>query len=131
MNINNPAGFILELMKQPVWVIAWVSGLMVINLVSLVYWEHLLSKVILVIFMVQVVAMMGLYAVYGFSKILGGAHIAWVPLLFYILFTLTQYTGGFYNYLIVLSCFIGISLLFDGYDIHQYFKTKSNNKSKS
>ncbi|MGR6873130.1 hypothetical protein ACU6U9_12655 [Pseudomonas sp. HK3] len=127
--MKNPTGFITELFKQPFWVMVWVTGLMTVNLLSLAYWEHSLSQVIMAIFALQTVLMITLYMFYGFEKILGVAHFLWLPLLAYILYTINIYENDYFYYLIVLSFFIGISLVFDVYDVMTYFKKNNNIKS--
>lgn len=121
---RNPLGFFNELLDQPAWVRGWVFFLMVINMASLAFWSEPLAKLVLVAFMLSAMLMMGLYAVFGFERILGLGHVFWIPLLGYILLQLQQAEGLFAGYLIVLSLAIGISLLFDIRDVWIYLSSK-------
>jgi hypothetical protein len=113
-------------MQQPVLVPAWVFILMIVNLVSVVFWDEALAKLIFVTFMLSAILMMGLYSRFGFEKILGLGHILWIPLLVYVLVRLPSIDGSFKSYLITLSITIGISLVFDAIDVWRYFSTRRN-----
>jgi hypothetical protein len=68
-------------------------------------------------------SMMGLYSKFGFEKILGLGHVLWIPLLVYILSQLQKAGNEFEIYLIILSMFIAISLIFDIIDVWKYFSS--------
>ncbi len=119
-----PIQFVSDLMKQPAWIPIWVSALMVVNLASLAFWSEPLAKVIFVTFLMSVMVMMGLYAKFGFERILGLGHVFWIPLLAYVLAHLHQAGDAFAIYLGVLSLFIGISLVFDIHDVWAYVSSK-------
>jgi hypothetical protein len=93
--MKNPLRFFVELMQQPVLVPAWVFILMIVNLVSVFFWDKVLAKIIFVTFMLSAILMMGLYSRFGFEKILGLGHILWIPLLFYVLVRLPSVDGLF------------------------------------
>ena len=124
--MKNPFRFFVELMQQPVLVPVWVFILMIVNLVSVVFWDEALAKLIFVTFMLSAILMMGLYSWFGFEKILGLGHILWIPLLVYVLVRLPSIDGSFKSYLITLSITIGISLVFDTIDVWRYFSTRRN-----
>ena len=83
--MRNPFRFFIELMQQPAWIVIWVLYLMTINVASVGFWNEPLAKVIFVTFMVSAMLMMGLYARFGYEKILGMGHVLWIPLLAYVL----------------------------------------------
>lgn len=122
--MKTPVGFISELFKQPLWIVAWVNALMTINLVSIAFLEFSLAKAILGVFIFQAVAMMVMYVYFGFEKILGLAHILWFPLLGHMVFSIGDYSGLFLYYLATLSMFLFVSLLFDIYDVITFFKQR-------
>ena len=122
--LRNPLRFFSELLDQPAWVAGWVFALMVINMASLAFWSEPLAKLILVTFMLSAMLMMGLYAVFGFARILGLGHVFWIPLLGYLIIQLQQTEGPFAGYLLVLSLTIGISLIFDIRDVWIYLSSK-------
>jgi len=112
-------------MKQPTWIPIWVFALMIMNVASLAFWSEPLAKVIFVTFLMSAMLMMGLYAKFGFERILGLGHVFWIPLLVYLLVHLRQAEGGFATYLMVLSVFIGISLLLDIRDVWMFLSMKT------
>lgn len=123
-DMRNPFLFFSDLMKQPARIPIWVSVLMVVNMASVVFWNEPLAKVIFAAFMMSALLLMGLYARFGFERILGIGHVLWIPLLAYILAQLNKAENGFQVYLIVLSIFIGISLILDIIDAWKYFSSK-------
>ena len=122
--MRNPFRFFIELMQQPVWIPVWVLILMIVNVVSVVFWNEPLAKVIFVTFMLSAMLMMGLYSRFGFEKILGMGHILWIPLLVYLLLEMPTARNTFKGYLIVLSISIVISLVFDIVDVWKYFTSQ-------
>ena len=119
--MRNPFRFFIELMQQSLWVPIWALVLMIVNLVSVGFWNEPLAKVIFVIFMFSAMLMMGLYSRFGFEKILGMGHVLWIPLLVYVLMEMPNAGDTFKGYLIVLSISILISLVFDIVDVWKYF----------
>jgi len=59
--MRNPFRFLLELLRQPVWIPLWLSFLMLVNMASVAFWSAPLAKVIFLTFMVSAALMMGLY----------------------------------------------------------------------
>lgn len=119
--MRNPILFFIDLAKQPLWVSVWVLVLALVNVASLLFWPAVLAKVIFVTFMLSALAMMALYSYFGFEKILGIGHIFWVILLPYILLQVAHTDGVFFLYLVVLSVFLTVSLVFDAIDVWNYF----------
>jgi len=95
---------------------------MFINMISIIFWNESLAQVIFITFMASEMLMMGLYARFGFSKILGLGHIFWIPLLAYMVIEMPLTDSLFKSYLMVLSGSIVISLIIDVLDVWQYFK---------
>lgn len=123
--MRNPLHFFTELFKRPPYEIIWVFYMMAINLAAVFFWEELLAKVIVIVFMISSMLMMGLYSKFGFTKILGLGHNLWFPLVFYIGFSMMFAEGYYFTYLLVLLITISISLVIDGYDVWIYFKGES------
>lgn len=121
---NNPLHFFTDLFKRPMYEAIWVFYMMVINLYAIRFWDEPLAKIIVVVFLISSMLMMGLYAKFGFTKILGLGHILWIPLVIYIAFSMSGAGGAFLSYLTVLLITISISLAIDIYDVMSYFKEK-------
>jgi hypothetical protein len=124
--MRNPFRFFVELIQQPIWVSIWLLFLMIVNFASVAFWNELLAKVILIIFILSAISMMGLYSRFGFEKILGLGHILWIPLLVYVLIEIPAAEGAFKSYLIILFISITISLVFDIIDVWRYFTSPKN-----
>ena len=111
--------------NQPVWIMIWIGVLVVTNMFALAYWDHALAKWIVGIFLFQGMIMMGLYSYYGYEKILGIAHVFWLPLLAYLVLNIGSYAGSFQYYLTVLLGVNALSIVLDVFDVITYFKRKS------
>jgi hypothetical protein len=123
--MRNPFQFFLELLRQPAWIPLWVFFLMLVNMASVAFWSERLAKAIFITFLVSAALMMGMYARFGFSKILGMGHVLWIPLLIYVAFQIPRAESGFKTYLVVFSVSIAVSLTFDIIDVWQYFKHRT------
>lgn len=119
--MRSPLRFFVDLLRQPLWIPAWVSWLAAINLLSLHFWDEPLARLVLATFLLSAMLMMALYVRYGFEKILGLGHILWLALLPYLLISIPGAGSGFQSYLIALSASISISLAFDVLDVWTYF----------
>lgn len=122
--MKNPFRFFGDLLRQPVWIPAWVSWLVVINLASVGYWEEPLARIILGTFLLSAMLLMALYARFGFEKILGLGHVLWVALLPYLLVSIPGSGPGFQAYLVALAASIAVSLVFDILDVWKYFAAR-------
>jgi hypothetical protein len=120
--MNNPFKFFAELMRQPLWIPLWVFVLMLVNVASAAFWSEPTARLIIVTFMVSSILMMGLYARFGFSKILGCGHVLWIPLLLHVLTRLPSAEGAFRAYLIVWCLVTAVSLAFDVVDVWKYWQ---------
>jgi len=128
--MKNPLHFFTDLLKRPAYEIIWVFYMMMINLVAIYFWNELIAKVIVIVFIISSMLMMGLYSTFGFTKILGLGHILWLPLAVYIAVSLPGAEGLFFNYLIILLLTISISLVIDIYDVWSYFRQKTGQKEQ-
>ena len=124
--MKKPFKFFIELMQQPLWLSVWVMLLAIVNVASIGFWSEPLAKIIFATFMLSAMFMMGLYSRFGFEKILGMGHILWIPLLVYLLMEIPTAREAFKTYLIILTNFIVISLVFDITDVWNYFKCQKN-----
>ncbi|MEE8343256.1 MAG: hypothetical protein V3R51_05580 [Gammaproteobacteria bacterium] len=126
MPMRNPFRFFIELMQQPAWIVIWVLYLMTINVASVGFWNEPLAKVIFVTFMVSAMLMMGLYARFGYEKILGMGHILWIPLLAYVLMEIPTAKDTFKSYLVIWSLSVTVSLMIDIVDVWKYFTSRKS-----
>ncbi len=122
--MRNPLRFFVELMQQPLWVSLWVLFLMLVNMASLVFWQEAVAQLIFMNFLASAMLMMGLYARFGYTKILGLGHVPWIPLLAYMIIQIPAAEASFRRYLLVLSISMAISLVLDTIDVWKYFKNR-------
>lgn len=122
--MRNPLRFFIELIQQPVWVSLWVLVLMLVNMASLAFWREAVAQLILMNFLASAMLMMGLYARFGFTKILGLGHVPWIPLLAYVVTQIPAAEASFKRYLLVLSVSMAISLVLDTIDVWNYFRSR-------
>ena len=97
---------------------------MIIHIASVGFWHEPVARLIFASFLVSAMLMIGLYARFGFKKILGLGHIPWIPVLVYLLVQIPTAEATFKSYLLVLSVSISISLVFDTIDVWEYFKKR-------
>ena len=121
--MRNPLRFFIELLQQPLWVSLWVLFLMLVNMASLAFWQEAVARLILMNFLASAMLMMGLYARYGFTKILGLGHVPWIPLLAYVVMQIPAAEASFKRYLLILSVSMVISLVLDTIDVWNYFRS--------
>ena len=121
--MRNPLRFFIELIQQPVWVSLWVLVLMLVNMTSLAFWREAVAQLILMNFLASAMLMMGLYARFGFTKILGLGHVPWIPLLAYVVTQIPAAEASFKRYLLILSVSMVISLVLDTIDVWNYFRS--------
>ena len=122
--MRNPLRFFIELIRQPLWVSLWVLFLMLVNMASLAFWQEAVAQLILLNFLASAMLMMGLYARFGFTKILGLGHVPWIPLLAYMIIQIPAAETSFKRYLLVLSVSMAISLVLDTIDVWNYFRNR-------
>ncbi|MCS6264979.1 MAG: hypothetical protein H8K11_14585 [Nitrospira sp.] len=123
--MRNPLRFFIDLLQQPLWVSLWVLFLMLVNMASLAFWQEAVTQLILLNFLASAMLMMGLYARYGFTKILGLGHFPWIPLLAYVVTQIPAAEASFKRYLLVLSVSMGMSLVLDTIDVWNYFRSRA------
>lgn len=124
--MRNPFKFFVELARQPLWIVLWVSLLMLVNFASVAFWSEATARLILITFMISSMLMMGLYSRFGFGKILGLGHVLWIPLLLHVLTRLPHADGAFKSYLVAWCVATAVSLAFDVVDVWKCFATRKN-----
>ena len=117
--------FQTDLGTQPVWVQIWVTWLALINSASVIFvFTRPETRWTLIAWIVAFCSVFGLYAIFGFERILGLGHIiAWTPLLWYLWRRrgdnfLTHWSGIYLHLLFLTNL---ISLVFDYVDLVRYF----------
>ena len=111
------------LLKLPVPVKLWMLLLVSFNLVwPLFYIDHLEAQVVLASMLASMILMTVLTGITGFTRILGLAHILWLPLLPFLWTRLDQIPAvdGFGIWVRGLIAVNFIALVFDAVDVFRY-----------
>ena len=74
------------IMMQPLWLQVWVGWMVVVNILgAIMFISRQEAKWVLVAMAGNIVLMNWLFAVYGYQRILGLAHVVfWTPLVIYL-----------------------------------------------
>lgn len=111
------------LMPKP-WV-AWVGLLMAVNMVApLFFMATLEAKVVFATMMASAALMMVIFAQKGFVRLLGLAHILWIPLIFWLWGRVNPGAPatGFDQWILAVITLNGLSLMIDAVDVSRYFR---------
>ncbi|CAA0120620.1 hypothetical protein [Zhongshania aliphaticivorans] len=122
--MTNPLMFFVELLRQSMWIVIWVAILMAANLTSLLFWDEWLAKTIFATFLISASAMLLMFSMVGYQRVLGLAHILWIPLLYFVLREIPLAEGNYKIYLLTLAVCNGLSLVLDVRDVWIHFYAK-------
>jgi hypothetical protein len=107
------------LLAMPLHLQAWVLLLISVNIVAPFFFlEHVEGQAVLAAGALGMVLMTALTARFGFSRIIGVGHVAWVPLLGFLWSQLSEIpaTDAFGIWLRAVIVFDATSLVFDAVD---------------
>ena len=121
--MTNPLLFFVELSRQPKWVVIWVAMLLAVNIASLLFWDEYVAKIIFATFLISATAMMLMFSMVGYQRVLGLAHILWIPLLYFVIREIPLAEGSYQAYLVLLAACNSISLVFDVRDVWLHFRS--------
>ena len=113
------------LLALPLHLRAWVLLLISVNLVTPFFFlEHVEAQAVLAAGALGMVLMTALTARFGFSRIIGVGHIAWVPLLGFLWIRLSDVpaTDAFGLWLRAVILLDAISLGFDAVDVARFLR---------
>lgn len=81
-----PTDFVQHLMQQPVWVQVWVAWMGLVNFASVAFLKGTKeARIVLGVFLANMVSMNALFALNGFNRLLGLSHVIWwTPLVIYL-----------------------------------------------
>lgn len=111
------------LMSLPMPGLVWLGLLVVVNLAAPIYFfETLEAKVVQAAFLASGALMVTIFASRGFVRLLGIAHIFWVPMIPWLLTRLDQFEPGdpIVYWMVTVIVMNSISLIFDAIDLVRY-----------
>ena len=111
--------------RLPLSVQLLVGTLVAFNMIApLYFFSYLEAKVVLATFIVSAMLMFAMTGIFGFRRLLGTAHILWIPLLYFIFTRLhlhdtAESFGQWLRLLIAVNLF---ALIFDTIDFIRYLR---------
>jgi hypothetical protein len=117
-------GLMGELLAQPPWLLAWVNWMGVVNLASLAFLRRTEARWTITAFAASFATMNLLYAVVGYERLLGLAHVLfWTPLLIFVAPRLQRHgsDSAYGLWLRILVATNGLSLVVDYADVIRWF----------
>ncbi len=112
-----------RILELPIGWRIWVLWLMVVNSVAFFYLARPQARIIAVVWVGNVITMMGMYWIYGYVRLLGLSHVLWwTPLFIWLVPQLIRQRpgGAFGLWLIVLTASDLASLAIDYVDVIRY-----------
>lgn len=113
-----------HMMSQPIWVVAWVMLMAALHIVAIpLAFKDWRPRMMVIVMPVNFVMMNALFETYGYSRILGLAHVIfWTPLLAYLWKTRNAHPeriwiGRFVKLSIAVIC---VSLIIDYVDVTRF-----------
>ncbi len=113
------------LLGLPLHLQLWMGMLVGANLVApLFFLEHVEAQVTIAALLISMTLMTALTARFGFSRILGLGHVAWLPLLAFLVDRVTEVpaTTGFGLWLRTVIVLDAISLVLDAVDVVRFLR---------
>ncbi len=118
-------GFMKTMMLLPKPGLAWMGLLIGVNLVIPLYFiQTLEAKVVLAAMICGLLIMTALFGAQGFVRLLGIGHIAWVPMIPWLImrFDNTSFESFFGYWLAAVIILNFLSLIIDGIDVMRYIR---------
>lgn len=114
---------IAQILQEPWWLMTWITWLGLVNALSLAFLDHEEARWVLAAWIASFITMQILYELFGYTRILGLAHmIFWIPLVIYLYRRLLRMVGPtvYESWIRVLLATIGLSLVIDSVDVLRY-----------
>ncbi len=122
--MHNPVYIARDALRQPPLVVAWMTLLVAVNAASLWFWDTPQGKVAALTFVLCGLLIVPLYTRFGYAKILGLAHLPWIPLLIYAASNLPEEPGALRTWLLLLMVLNSVSLVIDARDVWLFLSGK-------
>lgn len=102
----------------------WCVWLAAINLGCILFIQHIEAQVVLLVSVAAVLVQAGLYQKIGFVRLLGIAHILWIPMFAWMATRVDTISSdpALQMWLAVLALTNAASLIVDGFDVTRYLR---------
>lgn len=111
-----------HMLNYPLWLQGWIVWMGIVNFGSLLFLRRVQARWALAAFLAAMVLMSTLFAVNGFNRLLGLAHVVfWTPLVLYLVRERRWLESGtFRMWITTLIATDGLSLVVDYLDVFRY-----------
>ena len=102
----------------------WNVWLVGVNMGCLYFITHIEAQVVLAVTLVSVVVQALIYQRIGFTRVLGSAHLLWVPMFAWIATRLDSIATdpALYAWVLVLAATNAMSMVIDGVDVTRFIR---------
>ena len=113
----------VKIMAEPLWLQAWVYWMMLLNTAAIFFLKHKQAKVVLVLWVGNLITMTVLYELVGYVRLLGLSHVIWwTPLVIYLFSQRRSFPAGLVaTWLWIVLITNSASLILDYIDVARYF----------
>jgi len=118
-------GFMKTMILLPKPGLAWMGLLIGVNIVVPLYFiQTLEAKVVLAAMICGIMIMTAVFGAKGFVRLLGIGHIAWIPMIPWLIMRLENTTfDSFFGYWLAATIVLNfLSLIIDGIDVMRYIR---------
>ena len=114
--------FTQHIREMPIHWQLWVALLFLTNMAAAVFLPRVEASVVLPAFFVAALLQVGLFARFGFVRLLGIGHFHWFVMIAWLVTRLGSIRGQglFYNWVVAVIVLCGLSLVIDTVDVVRY-----------
>lgn len=113
-----------HILEMPIHWELWVALLFLTNLAAVFFLPRVEASVVLAALFVGALLQVGLFARFGFVRLLGIGHIHWLVMIAWLVTRLDSIRGEglFYNWVVAVIVVCGLSLVIDTVDVVRYLR---------
>ncbi len=113
-----------HILEMPIHWELWVALLFLTNMAAVFFLPRVAASVVMAGLFVGALLQLGLFARFGFVRLLGLGHFHWFVMLAWLVNRLgsIQGEGLFYNWVVAVIVVCGLSLVIDTVDVVRYLR---------
>ena len=116
--------FTRHILGMPVYWQLWIALLFLTNMAAVFFLPRVEALVVLAALFVGAMLQMGLFARFGFVRLLGLGHFHWLVMIAWLVTRLDSIRGEglFYSWVVAVVVVCGLSLVIDIVDVARYLR---------
>jgi len=116
--------FTRHILEMPIHWQLWIALLFLTNMAAVFFLPRAEASVVLAALFVGALLQMGLFARFGFVRLLGLGHFHWFVMIAWLVTRLgsSRGEGLFYNWIVAVIVVCGLSLVIDVVDVVRYLR---------